>query len=263
MPPEGLRATGGGALGVFFGAWGGRCSEMLLSSATRFRWRSAWVSGDTGRSSCSFLVPLEKMKLAVEAGDRGSASGGPLGWAPRGPVLTTRLEALSRTAAWSPEEAADAGLARPDRALRSGFWGGDGPDAGFGVTVGAPTERSRTVCRSEGVTRGALASSRGRPPPLLQPTGSFRGALARSPATEPAAQSLPASGSFPMSSALRIGWPKYWSSSFSNSPSNKYSGLISFRTDWFDLLGVQGILKHLLQHHIVKVSVLVFENRSN
>ena len=76
-------------------------------------------------------------------------------------------------------------------------------------------------------------------------------------------ESLPASGSFPMSSALRIGWPKYWSSSFSNSPSNKYSGLISFRTDWFDLLGVQGILKRLLQHHIVKVSVLVFESRSN
>ena len=66
-----------------------------------------------------------------------------------------------------------------------------------------------------------------------------------------------------MSSALRIGWSKYWSSSFSNSPSNKYSGLISFRTDWFDLLGVLGILKRLLQHRIVKVSVLVFESRSN
>lgn len=181
-----MRATGGGALGGFFGAWGGRCSEMLRSSATRFRWRSAWASGDTGRSSCSFLVPLEKMKLAVEAGDRGSASGGPLGWALTGPTLAARLEALSRTAAWSPEEGAGAGLARPDRALRSGFWGGDGPDAGFGATVGAPTERSRTICRSEGVTRGAPASSQGSPPPLLQPTGSFRGALARSPVTEPA-----------------------------------------------------------------------------
>lgn len=54
-PTEGLRATGGGALEGFFWAWGGgRCSEMLRSSATRFRWRSAWASGDTGLSSCSF-----------------------------------------------------------------------------------------------------------------------------------------------------------------------------------------------------------------
>ena len=46
-----------------------------------------------------------------------------------------------------------------------------------------------------------------------------------------------------------IRWPKYWSFSFSISPSNEYSGLISFRTDWFDLLAVQGTLKSLLQHH--------------
>ena len=50
-------------------------------------------------------------------------------------------------------------------------------------------------------------------------------------------------------------WPKYWSFSFSISPSNEYSGLISFRTDWFDL-AVQGILKRLLQHHSSKASVL-------
>ena len=49
--------------------------------------------------------------------------------------------------------------------------------------------------------------------------------------------------------ALRIRWPKYWSFSFSISPSNEYSGLISFRIDWFDLLVVQGTLKSLLQHH--------------
>ena len=49
--------------------------------------------------------------------------------------------------------------------------------------------------------------------------------------------------------ALRIRWPKYWSFSFSISPSNESSGLISFRTDWFDLLAVQGMLKSLLQHH--------------
>ena len=56
--------------------------------------------------------------------------------------------------------------------------------------------------------------------------------------------------------ALHIQWPKYWSFSFSNSPSNEYSGLISFRIDWFDLLAVQGTLKSLLQHHSSKASVL-------
>ena len=54
--------------------------------------------------------------------------------------------------------------------------------------------------------------------------------------------------------ALCIRWPKYWS--FSISPSNKYSGLISFRIDWFDLLVVQGTLKHLLQHYNLKASIL-------
>ena len=55
---------------------------------------------------------------------------------------------------------------------------------------------------------------------------------------------------------LRIRWPKYWSFSFSISPSNEYSGLISFRMDWLDLLAVQGTLKSLLQHHSPKVSIL-------
>ena len=55
---------------------------------------------------------------------------------------------------------------------------------------------------------------------------------------------------------LRIRWPKYWSFSFSISPSNKYSGLISFRIDWFDLFAVQGNLKSLLQHHSSKASIL-------
>ena len=68
-------------------------------------------------------------------------------------------------------------------------------------------------------------------------------------------QSFPASGSFPMS-ALCFGWPKYWSFSFSICPSNEYSGLISFRIDWFDLLAVQGTLKCLLQHHSSKASIL-------
>ena len=57
-------------------------------------------------------------------------------------------------------------------------------------------------------------------------------------------------------SALCIRWPKYWSFSFSISPSNEYSGLISFRIDWFDLLAVQGTLKSLLQHHSLKASIL-------
>ena len=55
--------------------------------------------------------------------------------------------------------------------------------------------------------------------------------------------------------ALRISWSKYWSFSFSISPSNEYSGLISFRIDWFDLLAVQGTLKSLLQHHSSKASI--------
>ena len=55
---------------------------------------------------------------------------------------------------------------------------------------------------------------------------------------------------------LCIRWPKYWSFNFSISPSYEYSGLISFRMDWFDLLAVQGTLKSLLQHHSLKASVL-------
>ena len=57
-------------------------------------------------------------------------------------------------------------------------------------------------------------------------------------------------------STLPIRWPKYWSFSFSISLSNEYSGLVSFRIDWFDLLAVQGTLKSLLQHHSLKASVL-------
>ena len=61
---------------------------------------------------------------------------------------------------------------------------------------------------------------------------------------------------FSNESVLHIRWPKYWSFSFSISPSNEYSGLISFRMDWFDLLAAQGTLKSLLQHHSSKASVL-------
>ena len=61
---------------------------------------------------------------------------------------------------------------------------------------------------------------------------------------------------FSSESTLHMKWPKYWSFSFSISPSNEYSGLISFRMDWLDLLAVQGALKSLLQHHNSKASIL-------
>ena len=61
---------------------------------------------------------------------------------------------------------------------------------------------------------------------------------------------------FSIELVLCIRWPKYWSFSFSVSSSNKYSGLVSFRVDWFDLLEVQGTLKSLLQHHSSKASIL-------
>ena len=67
-------------------------------------------------------------------------------------------------------------------------------------------------------------------------------------------QSLPASESFPMRT-LRMRWPKYWSFSFSISPSNEHPGLISLRMDWLDLLAAQGTLKSLLQHHSSKASI--------
>ena len=61
---------------------------------------------------------------------------------------------------------------------------------------------------------------------------------------------------FSNESVLCVRWPKYWSFSFNISPSNEYSGLISFRMDWLDLFAVQGTLKSLLQHHNSKVSIL-------
>ena len=70
-------------------------------------------------------------------------------------------------------------------------------------------------------------------------------------------QSFPASGIFSNESALCIRWPQLWSFSFSISPSNEYSGLISFRIEWFDLLPVQGTLKSLHQHHSSKTSVVL------
>ena len=73
------------------------------------------------------------------------------------------------------------------------------------------------------------------------------------PSILPSTQSFPADSN---ESALRIRWPKYWSFGFSTCPSNEYSGLISFRIDWFGLLAVQGTLKSLFQHRSSKASIL-------
>ena len=70
------------------------------------------------------------------------------------------------------------------------------------------------------------------------------------------ALSLPSIRDFSNESAVHIRWPKYWSLSFSISPPNKYSGLISLKIDWFDLLAIQGALGSLLQHHSSKASIL-------
>ena len=67
---------------------------------------------------------------------------------------------------------------------------------------------------------------------------------------------FPSNRVFSNESVLSIRWPKYWSFSFSINPSNEYSGLISFRIDWLDLLAVQGTLKSLLQHHSSEASIL-------
>ena len=67
---------------------------------------------------------------------------------------------------------------------------------------------------------------------------------------------FPSTRVFSNESVLHIRWPKYWSFNFSISPSNEYSGLISFRMDWLDLLAVQGTLESLLQHHSSKPSIL-------
>ena len=72
----------------------------------------------------------------------------------------------------------------------------------------------------------------------------------------PPAPIFPSIRVFSNESVLQTTWPKYWSFNFSISPSNEYSGLISFRMDWLDLLAAQGTLKSLLQHHSSKASVL-------
>lgn len=97
--------------------------------------------------------------MVVEVGDwgyRGFILGGLLDWVFIGFSLVVRLEVLSRIVVWSFEEAVGVGLVRFDRVFRSGFWGVNGFDVGVGVIVGVFIERSRIICRSEGVIRGVL-----------------------------------------------------------------------------------------------------------
>ena len=75
------------------------------------------------------------------------------------------------------------------------------------------------------------------------------------PLSSPSPSVFPSIRVFSNDQALHIRWRKYWSLSFSISPSNEHSGLISFRIDWFNLLAVQGTLKSLLQHHSLKASI--------
>ena len=109
-------------------------------------------------------------------------------------------------------------------------------------------------------------------PPCLSPTpGAYSDSCPLSPQCHPTISFcfplllqpsiFPSIRVFSNESILHIRWPKYWSFSFSISPSNEYSGLISFRMDWLDLLAVQGNLKSLFQHHSSKASnslVLIF-----
>jgi len=103
------------------------------------------------------------------------------------------------------------------------------------------------------------------PFPVLWPLLSFQTQVrwvgdAIQPSHHPSSPSIPhfnlSQRVFSKESVPLIRWPKYWSFSFSISPSNEYSGLISFMMDWFDLLAVQGTLKSLLQHHSSKASIL-------
>ena len=74
---------------------------------------------------------------------------------------------------------------------------------------------------------------------------------------------IPSVRVFSNESVLYIRWPKYWCFRFNTSPSSEYSGLISFRMDWLDLLAIQGTLKNLLQHHSSKASILHLSSQSN
>ena len=108
-------------------------------------------------------------------------------------------------------------------------------------------QHSRLPCPSPipGACSNSCPSSR-----WCHPTISFCHPLLLLPSTFPSIRV------FSNKSALRIRWPKYWRFSFSISPSNEYSGPISFRMDWLDLLAVQGTLESLLQHHSSKASIL-------
>ena len=108
-------------------------------------------------------------------------------------------------------------------------------------------QHTRLLCQSK--TPGAYSNAY----PLRQWCHST---ISSSVSPSPPLSILPSIRVFSNELVLHIRWPKYWSFSFSISPSNEYSGLISFRTDWFDLLADQGTFKSLLQHHSSKASIL-------
>ena len=111
-----------------------------------------------------------------------------------------------------------------------------------------------------------LESQHGRPPCPSPISGVYANSCPSSRWCQPAISSSvvpcpcapipPSIRVFSNESIIHIWWPKYWSVSFSISPSNEHPGLISFRMDWLDLLAVQGSLKSLLQHHSSKASIL-------
>ena len=109
------------------------------------------------------------------------------------------------------------------------------------------SQHARPPCPSQtpGVYSNSCSSSRWCHPAIP----SFVGPFSSCP------QSLPSIRVFSSESTLHMRWPKYWSFSFSISPSNEHPRLISFRMDWLDLLAVQGTLKSILQHHSSKASI--------
>ena len=130
-------------------------------------------------------------------------------------------------------------------------------------TVFSSVQFSRSVMSDSLQPRGLQHT---RPPCPSPTTRVYSNSCSLTPWCHPAISScrplllppsiLPSIRVFSNESALHIRWPKYWSFSFSISPSNEYSGLIPFRMDWLDLLAVQGTLKSLLQHHSSKASIL-------
>ena len=122
------------------------------------------------------------------------------------------------------------------------------------VAPSCPTVCNPMYCRTPGfpVSHQLLKLTQTHVHPVCDAIQPFHPLLS----TSLPAFNIPSIRVFSNESVLCIRWPKYWSFSFSINLSNEYSGLISFRTDWFHLLAIQGTLKSLLQHHSSKASIL-------